>query len=124
MSKLEITLSPEYNNGINGDIKIDEVNEKGFVYIGIDRYDGMTYINADQAQEIIRHLTEQFKLKKGDTAHKNFNGEFEVVDGKLSFTCHTTNIPYEEVLEGIIKLRDELNRQIADQTSCPHYKET
>jgi len=64
----------------------------------------------------------QFKSSTASTDTKNLSGEFEVIDGKLSFTCHTSNIPYSEVLQGITLLSDELNRQINQQTNCPHYE--
>jgi len=64
-------------------------------------------------------------LSGGDNFNKPNNkvlrGSFEVVDGKLSFNCTTTNIPFNEVLFGLTKLRDELNRQIDNQQNCPYH---
>jgi hypothetical protein len=52
---------------------------------------------------------------------KVIKGEFEVIDGKLSFTCHTQNVEFDEVFNAIILLRDECNRQIDNQTKCPFH---
>jgi hypothetical protein len=59
--------------------------------------------------------------KSSPDKEKIIRGEFEIVEGKLSFTCHTQNVSFEEVLNGIILLRDELNRQIDNQTKCPFH---
>ena len=47
--------------------------------------------------------------------------EFEVVNGELSFTCHTQNVSFEEVLNGITLLRDECQRQIDNKEKCPFH---
>jgi len=52
-----------------------------------------------------------------------FHGTFKVVDGELDFVCHTKGVSFEEVRVGITKLRDELNRQIENQSKCPFHKE-
>lgn len=52
---------------------------------------------------------------------KILKGQFEVVDGKLSFTCSTQNVSFDEVLCGLTLLRDELQRQIDNQQKCPFH---
>lgn len=51
---------------------------------------------------------------------KEFHGTFKVVDGILDFTCTTKNVSFKEVEEGLIKLRDEINRQLENKDKCPY----
>lgn len=50
-----------------------------------------------------------------------FQGNFSVTDGKLDFVCITEGISFEDVRAGLTKLRDEINRQLAEQQKCPFY---
>lgn len=54
---------------------------------------------------------------------KILKGDFEVVDGQLSFNCKTKGVEFNEVLIGITKLRDECQRQIDQRSECPFYDE-
>jgi len=54
---------------------------------------------------------------------KIFNGTFEVKEGILSFNCITKNVSFEEVEKGLIKLRDEINRQLENKNKCPYNNE-
>lgn len=61
-------------------------------------------------------------IEKSESTKESFiKGVFEVIDGKLSFTCSTQNVSFEQVLEGIVLLRDEMQRQIDNQTKCPFH---
>lgn len=61
-------------------------------------------------------------IEKSEPENESFiKGVFEVVDGKLSFTCCTQNVTFEQVLAGITLLRDECQRQISNQTKCPFH---
>lgn len=53
------------------------------------------------------------------TENKVFNGEFNVEKGVLNFVCHTKNVSFEEAEKGLIKLRDEINRQLELKMNCP-----
>lgn len=62
------------------------------------------------------------QINKSDSNKpKLIKGEFEVVEGKLSFTCHTDNVTFDQVLNALILMRDELNRQIDNQHKCPFH---
>lgn len=50
-----------------------------------------------------------------------FEGTFSVTDGKLDFVCKTEGISFIDVKDGLIKLRDEINRQLSEQQKCPFY---
>jgi len=52
---------------------------------------------------------------------KILHGEFDYADGKLSFTCTTQNVSFDEVLAAITAMRDECQRQIDNQNLCPHH---
>lgn len=51
-----------------------------------------------------------------------FKGTFEVVDGKLDFVCLTKDVPYETVKSGLIKMKEEIERQLANEQLCPYYR--
>lgn len=53
---------------------------------------------------------------------KILKGEFEYKDGKLSFTCHTSSdMNFDEVETGLIKLRNEIERQLMEKVKCPFF---
>lgn len=60
-------------------------------------------------------------IKNPKDAKKYINGYFEIIDGELNFTCSTQNVSFEDVSDGLTKLRDELNRQIENQEQCPFH---
>lgn len=51
-----------------------------------------------------------------------FKGTFRVINGELDFVCLTNGVPYETVKAGLIKLKDEIERQLANEQKCPYYK--
>lgn len=65
------------------------------------------------------HTAQISKPKDGERILK---GEFTYENGKLDFQCHTQNVPFEEVLEAIMALREECNRQINNKEKCPFHK--
>lgn len=50
---------------------------------------------------------------------KTFKGTFKIVDDKLDFICVTKGVSFEEVEKGLLKLRDEINRQLENKNKCP-----
>lgn len=52
---------------------------------------------------------------------KIIQGEFSIdfETNGLNFTCHTQNVTFTEVENALIKLRDELERQIKNKNKCP-----
>lgn len=60
-------------------------------------------------------------LDKMAKYNRMFQGTFEIEDGKLNFVCRTHGVSFEDVRAGLIILRDEINRQLAEQENCPHY---
>lgn len=55
---------------------------------------------------------------------KIIKGSYEVIDGKLSFTCTTQGSTFQEVKEALILLREEVNRQLINETMCPFHQTT
>lgn len=51
-----------------------------------------------------------------------FKGKFKFTDNKLDFTCITKGVSFETVEKGLIKLRDEINRQLQNKDKCPYNK--
>lgn len=54
---------------------------------------------------------------------KMISGEFSIdfETGGLNFNCHTQNVEFGEVRDALIRLRDEIDRQIINQQQCPFH---
>lgn len=63
-------------------------------------------------------------ISKPRNAERILKGEFSFENGKLDFKCHTQNVEFAEVLQAIIALRNECQRQIDNQHKCPFHKPT
>lgn len=50
-------------------------------------------------------------------------GEFSIdfETGGLNFRCSTQNVEFHEVRDALIRLRDEMDRQIINEKKCPFY---
>lgn len=67
--------------------------------------------------------TADIKLSKPED-EKFIKGEFSIdfETNGLNFTCSTQNVEFEEVEAALIKLRDEIQRQLDNKHKCPFYK--
>lgn len=54
-----------------------------------------------------------------NNSNKVIKGTFEVINGELSFNCTNTNASFDEVKVALIKLRDECQRQLDNESKCP-----
>ena len=61
-------------------------------------------------------------ISKPKDSSRILKGEFSFENGKLDFQCHTQNVEFEEVLEAIIALKNECQRQIDNKQKCPFHK--
>lgn len=52
-----------------------------------------------------------------------FEGTFFITeDNKLNFHCKTKNVSFEDVKNGLIMLRNEVDRQLENEKQCPYFK--
>lgn len=52
---------------------------------------------------------------------KHFKGWFELKNGKIELITENKNVSFEEHEKGLILLRDEINRLLANKQNCPFY---
>lgn len=50
---------------------------------------------------------------------KMVKSELSVIDGVLTCYSVTHNVTFDEAMECVIRMRDELNRQIEKSINCP-----
>lgn len=59
--------------------------------------------------------------KSKQTSEKFIKGEFSIdfESDRLNFTCSTNNVSFKEVENALIRLRDEVQRQLDNKKKCP-----
>jgi hypothetical protein len=53
---------------------------------------------------------------------ETISGQFSFVNDKLQFTMHTQNVSFPEVKKALLKLKEEIERQISNEQNCPYYE--
>lgn len=48
------------------------------------------------------------------------SGQFSFVNDKLQFTIQTQNVSFFEVKKALLKLKEEIERQISKEQNCPY----
>jgi hypothetical protein len=54
-------------------------------------------------------------------AKEIIEGTYKVTDGKLSFTCKTQGVTFDQVRSALTLLKEEIERQLAMQANCPYH---
>ena len=97
-------------------------------YESFKHWGGATYIGAwssyDECLKEAINKAGTFVKDEVAAGQQVFNGTFNLVGGGTEFTCSTSGISFEEVENGLIRLRDEINRQIMNKDKCPYSNET
>lgn len=62
------------------------------------------------------------KIEKPNSKEKIIKGIFDYSNGVLNFTCTNQNVTFTEAREGLIKLKEEIQRQLDNQEKCPFHE--